>query len=938
MRRSFRSGTSRTRRAAIAIGGAAALALTTAIPISAASADDVTSLGSASDYGAAAEPTGLQAESSPTGAWFVETSGAPTSRGGNASENSRHAREVRAEAEALGVDMEVREEFSALWAGLSVNMTDDGAALMARAEGVQAVYPVLTVSVPPTPTSTEKPEMGTAVTLTGADITQSELGYTGAGVRVGIIDTGVDYDHPDLGGTGEDTTFPTDRVPVGYDFVGDDYNADSGSAAYQPEPRPDDDPDDCQGHGTHVAGIAGASGDPTADGVRGVAPDVTFGAYRVFGCDGSTTSDIMISALERALADGMDVVNMSIGAAFATWPEYPTSVASSALVDAGVVVVASAGNSGDLGLWATGAPGTGSDVIGVASYDNVEFTTTSFTTEPDGGVYPYITASGGGEAPTSGTLPLAVADAPLACEPLAGDYTGQAVVVQRGDCSFHIKGVHAEEAGAAAMVLYNNVDGLVSPTVAGDPPVTIPVAALSLADGANLVAAIEDGSATDLAWSDEVISVPNPTAGLISDFSSYGMAADLSLKPDLGAPGGQIWSTVPLEQGGYGSKNGTSMAAPHVAGGIALLLEARADLGPAEILDVLQNSADPTLWSLNTDVGLLEPVFRQGAGMLDIDDAILSTVRVSPGELSLGESEGGPVSETLTVQNDGAQDVTYTITHEDAISTAGNPDDPGFFYGESTVDVRESVTVPAGGEVSFDVTVSPAADLEQALYGGYLTLMPEDGEPVRVPYAGFAGDYQDLPLLGDIGANDLPVLGQLTACDRLVGVDCTWNGTWNLMPDGATYSMAEGDVPTVLVHLDAPAQSVDLTVYAAVDGERGEPIGSTATFLDTDYVGRSGGAAAFTPYTWDGVLGSVYRAGRHNQDWAVPDGDYIIGLTAVNALGDPDNPDHVETAETAVFTIDRDGDGNPPEEFEEQLRDVPPKMKGELRCIVQGQC
>src|SRR5690606_16946533 len=128
------------------------------------------------------------------------------------------------------------------------------------------------------------------------------LGFTGAGVRVGVIDTGVDYDHPDLGGSGVDdpSNFPNERVVAGWDFVGDDFNADDSSPSYQPVPHPDADPDDCEGHGTHVAGIVGASGDPAEGGVRGVAPDAEIGAYRVFGCDGSTTADIMLAAMERS--------------------------------------------------------------------------------------------------------------------------------------------------------------------------------------------------------------------------------------------------------------------------------------------------------------------------------------------------------------------------------------------------------------------------------------------------------------------------------------------------------------------------------------------------------------------------------------------------------------------------------------------------------------
>ena len=136
------------------------------------------------------------------------------------------------------------------------------------------------------------------------------------GVSLAVMDTGIDYDHPDLGGC----FGPGCRVETGYDFVGDDYDAETN-----PFTEPDEDPDDCQGHGTHVAGIVGADGT-----VTGVAPGVTFGAYRVFGCDGSTDADIMIAAMEMALADGMDILNMSIGSSFA-WPQYPTAAASDRL-------------------------------------------------------------------------------------------------------------------------------------------------------------------------------------------------------------------------------------------------------------------------------------------------------------------------------------------------------------------------------------------------------------------------------------------------------------------------------------------------------------------------------------------------------------------------------------------------------------------------------
>ncbi|PYG01817.1 Fn3-like domain-containing protein [Georgenia satyanarayanai] len=899
----------------------AALALTLAAP--AAVADEGTEfLGTASDLGvqtpsADAELTS-EFVSSPTGAWFVELDPTPASKGGSTARIERAQRSFVAEAQSAGVELEVRHEFSTLWSGVSADIDDEDIDKVTDLPQVRAVYPVLPVAAPERPVS--EPELWSALSMTGADIAQSELGFDGEGIRVGIIDTGVDYDHPDLGGSGVDgeTDFPSDKVVAGYDFVGDDYNSDPESDAYQPLPMPDADPDDCNGHGTHVAGIVGADGDVLNEGVRGVAPGVELGAYRVFGCDGSTESDIMVAAMERALADGMDVVNQSIGAAFSTWPQYPTAVASDNLVDAGVVMVASIGNSGASGTWSAGAPGVGEDVIGVASFDNVSVTAS--VVEIDGEEHPYFPATGAPEPPTEGSLPLTRLGDPGTAEARAcvgdsieADLDGHAVLIERGahesnpdcDASFYAKAYKAQQAGAAAVVIYNNVPGVINPTVAGTPPITIPVIAISQASGIAADAAVVDDGAT-LTWTEEIGTAPNPTAGLISDFSSYGLAADLTLKPDLGAPGGSIYSTYPLEEGEYATISGTSMSAPHVAGAAALLLEARPDTGAHDVRDLLLNSADPATWSGVPNQGYTEPVHRQGAGMLDIDDAILSTATVTPGKLSLGESEQGAVTRELTVTNDGGEDVTYELSSTDAIATADDPDDPGFYDGAASVVMPDELTVPAGGEASFEVAISPAEDLEQAQYGGYLVLTPDEGEPLSVPFAGFAGDYQAQPLLENLGDLDLPALGQLVECDRLIGVDCAAGGSWNLADGGTVFTLDDGDVPTVLLHLEHPVQSLTFTIYRPVpEAASTQAVERQAIARYEEYVGRDSGT--FTAWTWDGSR-STSGDGRS----AVPDGHYVLEVEALSALGDADNPDHVQTWSTPSFVVDRDGDGEVP--------------------------
>jgi len=188
---------------------------------------------------------------------------------------------------------------------------------IARMPGVKAMYPVEVVARPVTQASGSTPDDAGSLGMIGADIAQNQLGLTGQGVKVGIIDTGIDIDHPAFGGSGVPgtTPFPNARVIAGYDLVGDAYDA-AGTTPAELTPVPDPVPDDCAGHGTHVSGIVGANG----GGVKGVAPKASLAMYRVFGCVGSTADDVILEALERAYADGMQVINQSLGSG-RQWPK-----------------------------------------------------------------------------------------------------------------------------------------------------------------------------------------------------------------------------------------------------------------------------------------------------------------------------------------------------------------------------------------------------------------------------------------------------------------------------------------------------------------------------------------------------------------------------------------------------------------------------------------
>ena len=844
-----------------------------------------------------------EAESLGSDLWFVQMNGKPTAAGGSESAAKSEQAAFRAEAKKAGVSFTERYAFHGLWNGLSIQ-TSASSDTLASVKGVKAVYPVLTAEIPPT--ETIDPELATALTMTGADIAQDTLGFTGEGIRVAVMDTGIDLDHPDLGGDGvAGAPYPNDRVVAQRDFVGDAFNASLSSPGYSPTPVPDPIADDCNGHGTHVSGIVGANG-----AVTGVAPDVTFGAYRVFGCDGSTTADIMIAAMEMAWQDDMDVLNMSIGSAFNTWPQYPTADAASALQNRGVVVVASIGNSGSSGVYSAGAPGVGDEVIGVASYDNTFVNINSATVTP--GTPPAITVgyqnmSGAPPppaAPFSGSLPLAKPSGAITgC--VAGDYAGFPAgamsIVQRGGCLFAVKAQQAQAAGAAAVVIFNSVaggSGYFAGTVGASSGVTIYAVTTSLADGNAVVAAMA-GAPQTWNWSTGTVSIPNSTGGTISAFSSFGLNAELTVKPDIGAPGGLIRSTYPLESGTYATISGTSMSSPHVAGAAALLLQSNPNIPTDRVRDVLQNSADP---KVRFDQTYLDNVHRQGAGMLDIDDSITATTWLKPGKISLGEGNGG--TETIQLTNKSGSAVTYDLSHQPAAGTTNTFAPVAYSTDYASASFSSpSVVVPGNGSASVNVTITPNAAMpNKGVYGGYIKFTPQGGgQEYRVPYAGFKGDYQSIQVLGP-GGLGFPLLGKLTACGSpaiLRGSECFGGGSYSVPAGLEEYTLAAGlgETPFILAHFDHQARKFVADVYRASD-DKWMGVGIMDEYLPRNSAaeGVLATAEGFFPFAWSGEVA------KGNNVQPAADGIYYFKVTVTKPLG---NPTNTETWTSPDFEIDR---------------------------------
>jgi subtilisin family serine protease len=828
-------------------------------------------------------------------AWFVQLSGKPTAEGASASTVKKGQDSFLAAASKLGLDVKVRHSFGTLWNGISISLPAGQVGSLFSVSGVTGVYPVRPFSLPPSASVAGTPADLGSNPMIGVDPTAGGVGpYQGQGVKVAVIDSGIDYTHPDLGGC----FGPGCRVIGGYDLVGDSYDATATDPGYQPVPHPDPDPAPCDpttpnagdaGHGTHVAGIIGAKA-AGPGGVTGVAPQVKFLAYRVFGCSGSTDNDNIVQALEMAYKDGAQVVNMSIGDDYAAWPEEPTAQTSDELVKKGVVVVAAEGNAGGVGtaLFSGGDPGTGNDVIAVGSVDNAQ----AFFYELDvnGTLYPYVQAEAAPEAPRdNSTGTVVTAPDTIGCTaPAAGYYAGAIALIKRGTCTFQVKAALAQAAGASGVILYNNTSGFINPTVAGPVTITIPVVSILQADG-NAIAGIA-GTRT-LTWTSNGTYVPQATGGLLSSFTSWGPTAELGLKPDVSAPGGLIRSTWPTTQyGGYNVISGTSMASPHVAGAAAVLLSA--GKSPATVATLLSNYAEPTVWAGSPGLGFYDSPLRQGSGLIKVDRSIAATVTASPRKISLGEGLGG--SQIVTVRNTGTSAVTYNLTYSTSVSpypdSADWPNSFGFDAFEDTVAFSSpTVTVPAGGLATFtaNVSIDPGTP-DGELYGGYIQLLPTTaGDAITIPYAGYAGDYQAQQVLTGAGYG-FPWLAKVdgTNLDQVTS-------------DGQVFTLTNGDDPVIVFHLNLPATQFNVQIEKA-DGSYVHPVFNYAD--KESYLPRNATGTGFFTFAWDGTRG---QDNGNTKTKTVGDGTYMLKMSVLKPLGDPNNSADWETFTTPKFTIDR---------------------------------
>ncbi|HVV09856.1 S8 family serine peptidase [Amycolatopsis sp.] len=631
--------------------------------------------------------------------------------------------------------------------------------------------------------------------LTNVLATWQQTGHYGDGVRVGVIDDGIDYTHADFGGPGTKNAyqvidrskatpaFPTAKVVGGTDLVGDDY--DSAGTTGSPDPAPDPNPLACGEHGTHVSGTVGGFG-VNADGSTftgdyskltaeslnamkigpGTAPKSLLYAIKVFGCTGSTT--VTSQALDWALdpngdgdfSDHLDIVNLSLGSDFGA-PDDPDSLFVRKLAQNDVLSVISAGNGGDL-YDVGGSPGNTPEALTVASSrdasvlrDAADAVTPSDIAGPKGGQYSQNYVGYDSLDATNSVVKPSDADGCAAFG--AADkaaIAGRFVWLEWDDndatraCGSAVRANNAQAAGATGVLLSSGVEHF-GAGIAGN--AAVPMFQFTASATARLRPALDAGTLSVRLYGAGRTSLQTYDQSIVdtpSTFTSRGVRGP-AVKPDVSAPGDTILSAFRGSGNDRTVLSGTSMAAPHTAGISALVRQAHPDWSVEEVKAAVVTTAGHDL----TGDGKTYAPQRVGAGRIDakaaVDTSVLAYVQDDPGVVSVGfgtveASHPMSLTKTIKVVNKGSSPVTYRVGYQSSTQL------PGVQYQLSTNSVRLAPRGIAQIRVTLRITdpaalrkiADPTVEAEQAGLArqfvadasGRVVLTPSSGgTALRVP-------------------------------------------------------------------------------------------------------------------------------------------------------------------------------------------------------------
>ncbi|MBL8221178.1 MAG: S8 family serine peptidase [Bryobacterales bacterium] len=638
---------------------------------------------------------------------------------------------VRAEQQRLRGRLEQRnvrvlDSVDTVANAMMVSVSDAEAEQLKLVAGVKRVLPV----------RTKQMIMDRAVVLQRVREAWNRVGeeQAGAGAKIAIIDSGVDANHMAL----RDASM---KAPDGYPRAGSDADLanTSGKVIVARSyvnllPRRDSDTTarDHVGHGTALAVVAAGVRTAAPLGtIEGIAPKAYLGNYKVFGSPGindSTTDDAILKAMDDAVADGMDVINLSLGGDLAPRLEEDISViAVERATKAGVMVVVAAGNNGP-NLNTMASPGTAPSAITVGAVTSDRTFAASVAAE---GLGSYVGVLGDGASPqvaVSGDLVDVAAGSAdtLACAAMpASSLTGKVALIERGNCTFQIKLQNVLQAGAIAAVVYApaNSPAPISMAVGN---VTLPALMVSHEAGAAMRARLAEqaGLQVTMHFTRQAVSMP---AGLITDFSAAGPNVDLSIKPDLVAVGGDVYTGSQTlnpagdmySANGFIVVDGTSFSAPMVSGAAALVKSARPGLTVDQYRSLVIHSAK----ALSGLDGSPLPLQQTGAGELDVEASLEAKVTATPVTLGFGAgSADADLRKTLTVANVGAEAGTFLIAAETRAGAAA------LRFERSTVELG------AGASAEFGVELQ-ANGLAAGTHEGFVTLTNvSTGAAIRVPY------------------------------------------------------------------------------------------------------------------------------------------------------------------------------------------------------------
>lgn len=784
--------------------------------------------------------------------------------------------------------VEITREYRDAFNGVAVTMPGTAIKDVLKTGVVKRVWKneEIKLDLPEGKTESIESKMIDSIPQIGVDHLHAD-GVTGEGIKVGVIDTGIDYNHPDLASAykgyqeteGKNPTAIDPDSVKGWDFVEND--ADPMETTYkdwQKSGEPEFDLYESSyytSHGTHVSGtVAGQQENDVDHAVKGVAPGIELYGYRVLGPYGMGDMVGVMGGIDKSVRDEMDVINLSLGTTEKD-PLSPVAVAVNNAMLSGVVSVVAAGNAGP-NAQTVGAPGTSALSISVgasnvaqktpsykattddAAFSDVRLLAKSFTDQIEGFLgqsYPLVYAGFGGANEFEGR-----------------DVKGKIALIQRGQRSFDEKLKNAKDAGAEAVIVFNDSEGQI-PYYVGESTSFLPAFRVSNEDGLKLVKSAK----TEGQFTFGELSEVKSEGDYLADFSSRGpVASSHDIKPDLVAPGVSIFSTYPAYvndpidnnyDSAYERIQGTSMAAPHVAGAAALILQQHPNYTPFEVKTAL----------MNTSVDMREDysVYEVGAGRINVYDAVYTdTAAVVVDAISMFDEENEPftlehetgslrfgsyyITEGETIQstkkmklaNHADAEKSYSI-EVDFLQASDNRQDAA--ANDVVIDVPKKLTVASGKVAEFEVIISASEKTKFGTYEGYVQISDGEGETHQVPFAlrisskGFASMEFDRPAVPNV-----------------------WKYHPFLLP-----------FMGLKVSLKSPMESVDLVIK---NSETNEPLGVVGAFYDmkpdVDYVASKGFMGYIFPFTGDEKNPIGEELVR------LPEGDYIYELLGTDKGGD----------------------------------------------------